>query len=279
MMFARRMDFLTEKMQRLIHDGRYREAESLGKGLLSLDPDAPEPRRLLNFSRGEALRKAEKEVKALRKLQARRLETRMEEDYVLNSRIISFPDDFAEKSQRRQREMEKGREEEIQEVWKTRLNRILSTQVNFNFENISFSDVVKYLENTYQFTIVVSPEVYRDIFDEGSLPVDLKASGMSLEMALTWLAEPLGLRLALKNAALYIDFPEKIRGRNTMKYYDLRDLTYVLKDFIAPEISLGGNEEGGFTVNQEQTPEDEGLDLEGLKEIIEDLVKRFEDAY
>lgn len=271
-----KVEYLTRQIERYVEAKDYDKAARLSRDILSLDPNNAKLKHFLQFSSHEAERARERSVKETKRREARRLELAMDEDYILQSDTMTFPEDFDKKTRTRE-QVETPPEPE----WKTDLKNRMRQKVSFNLVNMPFDDVLKHLESVYELPIIVEGRVREEIFADGTAPVDLRSKGMTIEAALRWIVEPLGVRVAYKNGAVYLTEDSDLSEDKNTLVYDVRDLAHVPPDYIGPEISLAGGEEGGGGIAIEQTSSEmtDTTDPEDLVRLIEAMIESYEAQY
>lgn len=268
-----KVDHLTRQVERHVEGKRYEQAERLSRDVLSLDPDNAKLKHFLQFSSHEAERTRERAVKNAKEREAKKMASRMDEDYIVQSELMTFPGDFDKKTRQREKVRTPPEPE-----WKTDLKNRMGQKVSFNLVNMPFDDVLKHLESVYELPIIVESRVREDVFDDGKGPVDLRSKGMTIEAALRWIVEPVGIHVAYKNGAIYLTENRSLTEDRHTLVYDVRDLAHVPPDFEAPDISLAGGEEGSTIcwVAPSTNEYNEGTDPEELVELIEAIIEAYE---
>ncbi|MGE4159225.1 MAG: hypothetical protein AB7F75_09020, partial [Planctomycetota bacterium] len=195
-------------------------------------------------------------------------------NHVIQTDTLSFPEDFATKV--RSRELD---ERPAEEEWKTQMRARLTIPSQADFDSVPFEQALNMLQSIHDIVIIVDSRCLEEELEGGHRLVTLKGNKLNLEAALRWMVEPLGLKVGLKDGAVYIGRAKDMREDFTLKYYDVRDLSLVPPDFIAPEISLAGSDDGGGVVIKDEIPDNSGLDLDSLKTLIERIIEDQESRY
>ena len=268
-----KIDYFTKEIESHLKREDYASAARLSKNVLSMEPANPRLKHYLQYASHEAERKERRRVTKSKREASRKTKIAMDADYILQTEVMSFPDDFAKKTRRRE-EVKVPPEAE----WKTNLKRRMDREVKFDFENIPFNDLMKHLQAVYEVPIIVDTEVLEEVFADGTAPIDLRSTGMSLETALKWVVDPFGLKVGYKNGAVYIAEAKDLVGDKNTLVYDVRDLAHVPSDYIAPEISLAGGEEasGGIVIQVAESEYTDTTDPEQLVELIESVIQSYE---
>lgn len=146
------------------------------------------------------------------------------------------------------------------------------TRITMEFNETPMEDVVSFLRSVSNLNILIDPEVLRERREE--LNVTLAVKDISLENALSLLTKFHGLsRTYRKGGIILLTTREKARGQLSTKVYDIRDLTFIVRDFRGPDIRLKENGTGiaPFDMEDDQEP-NRVTDSEQLVELIESNV-------
>jgi hypothetical protein len=108
--------------------------------------------------------------------------------------------------------------------WKERIQEQLGKRISFDFVDTPLPDVVSFLPNLTDTTIVLDPTVVRD----NERPVTLKVSDMRFYDALNWILRLADLVWDFKDEAIYISTREKVFPPVRLTY------AYSLKGKIPP---------------------------------------------
>jgi hypothetical protein len=150
------------------------------------------------------------------------------------------------------------------EEWRERLIAKTKLSVNHTFENMPLGEIVKRLMAIYDVSIIVSSDVDLDqIID--NIPTANLNFGQVLEILVSKI-EGDDLTWALKNGAIYIaDIRELAKGAYITSY-DVRDLIYIVEDYVGPEFASG--DEGESIVITETEEDNDAINGDDLVELI-----------
>jgi len=77
------------------------------------------------------------------------------------------------------------------------------------------------------------------------LPINLRVSDMSLDMALEWILKLDDLEYVLQGRAIFISKPSNLITAVELRVYDVSDLTQTIADYPGPDFQLQINQKGG----------------------------------
>ena len=110
--------------------------------------------------------------------------------------------------------------------WKQAIREKLQEPVTFDFIDTPLEDVIHFLRQLTDLTIVLDPKAMEalDITE-----ITLKVTDMKLEEALRWILNSVDLKWTLQDNAVYIS--DTIEGEAIRLLYDVTDLTFEVRDF------------------------------------------------
>lgn len=271
---SKRVASLLAQVKILVDRQDYKGAERLSRIVLEKDPANKTARHYAAFSASQADARRFEDQKRAKARGFRDAQFDQGGNFTLQTDTMTFPEDFAQKA--RERNVE---EEAPEQEWKTQLRSRLTVASQADFESVPFDHALTMLQSVHDIVIFVDPRCHEEELEGGLRLVTLRGSKMSVETALRWMVEPLGLKVGLKDGAVYIGRAKDMREDFKMKMYDVRDLSLVPTDYVGPEISLAGGDEGGCIFIEPKVPDDKELDLEGLKALIENIIEDQESRY
>ncbi|MFW6164050.1 MAG: tetratricopeptide repeat protein [Planctomycetota bacterium] len=269
-----------DQAQTLLDQRRYDQARALCDAILRDDP-----------SHGGATDLRERAVEASRDavvdraVRERRREVdlhwRLTESWTSpQNQIVSMPRDLFEKVKNRKVPVVLGGEDVEPEPWERAIREKLRTQkVTFDFVETPLPDVLAFISSLTDTTIILDPDAV-----QGPAPaITLRVSDMSLERALNWICRLANLKYSLKNEALYVAHPDKLRDRVVLRMYDVTDLTMEVQNFAGRQQALatsegrGADDGGGGDALKDFWPdededEEERLTGERLIEFIRSMI-------
>lgn len=150
------------------------------------------------------------------------------------------------------------------------ISTIETLKVSLNFTDAPLAEVVDFFREITGVNILVSKGV-KDSGDDH--PVTLKVDELKAVDALALITQMVDLSYKLEDGVLMIVTKEETKQDTYLELYDVRDLLFHLRDFQAPEISLGSGGAGegdlGVTITG-------GEDTSGSLEdpaVLVDLIK------
>lgn len=190
---------------------------------------------------------------------------------------VVFPDNWL--SVRAYREA-RGQGLVVEETpWKKALRERLSGPAGrpFDYSGTTVELIIAEFEKDMGIQMKLDPKIedqHKDIQitqfkDElGTIPLDQK---------LNELTDALGLKWTLKYGGVFISNDEGVRGEMQTRFLDVKDLLVKPLNFSAPSTGFATTSTGGLEGDEEE-PEEEGLDLEKIVEIITKHVPEIADA-
>ena len=128
--------------------------------------------------------------------------------------------------------------------WKKLVLEEMEKKVSFDFLDTPLADVVAFLQNLTGVNMVIDPNA-----TEGDdVPVTLKVNDMRLGAALDWILRLCDLSYALKDEVVYVSTKDRIKDKENLHIYDVRDLLARIPDYSGtglPSIGEGGSGGGG----------------------------------
>lgn len=270
-----------EQATELFDQGRYAPARALADAILRDDPSSGPAADLRE--RAMAARSA---ATVDRAIQDRRRETdllwRITDSWTSpQNQLVHMPREIFEVVQARTVPAVLGGDGAEPEPWELRLREKLGSQkISFDFVETPLPDVLAFLSSLTDVTIILDPDAIRD----GAPTVTLRVNEMTLERALNWICKLASLKYNLKNEAIYVAHPEKLRDRVVLRMYDVSDLTMEIKNFagrqraLATDLGGGGDQDGAGQMAENwwdddgDEDEDKGLTGEGLVEFIRRMI-------
>jgi type II secretory pathway component GspD/PulD (secretin) len=113
---------------------------------------------------------------------------------------------------------------------------LASTRVSVDFQEVDFDDTIEFLRETSGLNIVVDRRL------RGGPPVTLRLAGVTLKSLLGVILRPRDAAYAVSEGIVRIVPVDEIRGRVTLRIYDVSELTFPLRDMPGGEIMI--TEEG-----------------------------------
>lgn len=165
-----------------------------------------------------------------------------------------YPGDWQERRAGRRLALEVVDEEP---EWRAALRDRLVARVTLNLDAAPLSVAVETLARSGGINIVVAPELLAS-----DSVISLRAVGMPLADALTWIAEQAGTRWSLAEGAVYIG---AARGEpSVVVIHDIADLLLGTRDFPGLRLDMGKGEGVGFLAAQEPQPAPTADDIADL---------------
>jgi len=241
-LFATRNQARLEQARTLFDQRRYDQARGLCDAILRDDPAdgaAADLREQATAARSDAV--------IDRAIAERRSETDLHMRMIGSlttpqTRLVSMPRELLEQVKNRTGSVTLGGKEMEPEAWERQLREKLSSQkISFDFVETPLPDVLSFLGSLTDVSIILDPDT---LMDE-SPTVTLRVNEMSLERALNWICKLVNLRYGLKNEAIYVAHPGKLRDRVVLRMYDVSDLTMEVKNFAGRQKALSTGEGHG----------------------------------
>lgn len=215
----------------------YKRCEALCKRILKMDPTYGPADTLLVKSRARRHQIFERENYKTRGQETRATMTDVEEATIPYAERIIYPDYWEDIVARSESGATVAAEEE---AWVREIKRKLQERVSFEFVRTPLSEAVRFLQNLTGVNMILDPQAIEDI---GDVPITLRVTRMSLDLALGWILRLADLQYTLKDNAVFISQPDRLHEAVQLKIYDVRDLTMKIQHFSGPDfaIEVGGS--------------------------------------
>lgn len=218
----------------------FEECESLCERILKIDPTYQEAEDLISKSRAKRHALFESNDYIVRRHERRSTMNNVEEATIPYSDRILYPSNWEEIVARADTA---GATQTEEEAWVREIRRKLQERVSFEFVETPLSEAVQFLQNLTKVNMILDPQAIEEI---GDVPITLRVTRMSLDLALGWILRLAGLQYALKDNAVFISRPENLAGDVQLKIYDVRDLTMKIQHFSGPDFAIEVGGSGGM---------------------------------
>jgi len=224
--YDQKIAYKLSKARDLLMQCRYKEARSMAMNVLEDDPLNVEAMKLrdMTFNAGLSKERGETARHTTEQTLLSWAETR--EAQVPYRDTLIYPSNWAEIIKRKIEAI--GTESEEEPPWMPDLKNKLETKVSFDFVETPLQDVVTFLQQITNATIILDAKSMSGL---ASPEVTLKVTEMKLSQALDWILKQVGLQYALKEQAIYIGNAEAVGGDALLKLYDVTDVTLEIRDF------------------------------------------------
>ncbi|MCS6970982.1 MAG: hypothetical protein NZ552_08255 [Planctomycetes bacterium] len=201
-------------------------------------------RRLLSATHQRRLREIAAREQELRREVALRVERALLPTGFAGQPI--YPEDWASRRVGRRVALEVA---ETEPEWRAALRDRLTARVSFHLEGATLATAIETLSRLGGINIIAASELLA-----GEHLVSLRAVGMSLADALTWVAEQAGTRWDLADGAVYLG-PLRVAAP-VVVLHDIADLLLGTRDFPGPRLNLenAGSTGATFAAAQEPSP-------------------------
>ena len=161
-----------------------------------------------------------------------------------------------------------------------RVRQVLSsTIVSFSFEDQPVAEVVEYLGTLGDINVVL---------DHGKIEpgqtVTLKLKNVSMETAIKFVSESIGMKYVIRDGVVLISDEEGTKQEPMTRVYEVLDLVTETPDFAGPNFELGqlsGSGSGGTSTNQSPWTnttttgtEEQSATLQERTEALVELIKQ-----
>lgn len=238
---AAKVDELLRRAKDSLSRGDYRRAEVDAWNAYELDRRREDARDLYLKARRDGHDAFDDRHEDERLERLARVNEEIYREMIPQSEILVYPEDWQRRSLRKPREIGGQKEE----PWMAALRDRLDQRVSFEFAEQPFEDVVAFLHSVTGVNIIVAPSVTA----KGGINITLRAKDMRFGDALKWVLELGGLKMAMKDQAIFIS-DQAITGAVALRMYDVADLVAAKRDFPGRELafsSAGGG--GGASTN------------------------------
>ncbi|MHC4840030.1 MAG: hypothetical protein ACYTDT_03580 [Planctomycetota bacterium] len=122
-----------------------------------------------------------------------------------------------------------------------KLETALKTTVidSFSFEDTDIVDVVKTIAKKSRINIVFDKAAIEDMSEDDRL-VTIELTDIKAQNALKIVLDQVGLYQSFRHGVVYITTEEDAVEATSLKTYDVRDITVIIRDFPSPRIRLKG---------------------------------------
>ena len=224
--YDQRIAKLLGKARDLLVECRYKESRDIAINVLELDPMNTEAMKLRDLAFNSRLRNESGETARHTGEETLLSWAQTREAQVPYSETLIYPSNWAEIIKRKIGVI--GTETEEEPPWMPDLRNKLETKVSFDFVETPLQDVVTFLQQITNATIILDAKSMSGL---ASPEVTLKVTEMKLSQALDWILKQVGLQYALKEQAIYIGNAEAVGGDALLKLYDVTDVTLEIRDF------------------------------------------------
>ena len=237
-LFDERMQALYRQATTLFEQRRYDEARKVAEEILLRDPANGAAESLLesatDASRNELIERAIKE----RRIETERhwQETRGYAVPYTGVRPLMSRERFEEVRSRKAATAIGGEVVEEQ-PWERRVKESMNKKITFDFVETPLQDVIAFISQLADVTIVLDTEAVKD----EPHSVTLRVNDMRLQSALNWVLKLVGLKYTLKDEAIFISKSERIHDRPVLRMYDVTDLTIDIKNFQGRQQALASD--------------------------------------
>ncbi len=103
-------------------------------------------------------------------------------------------------------------------------------------EGTDLDQVVSYLRTITGLNFFITPKVRAEVYDE--VEIDLQLDDVSVRTVLDLITEPYELKWSPENGVVKIATKDEVRGDMYIRYFDIKDLTVAIENFVGQEINL-----------------------------------------
>lgn len=130
--------------------------------------------------------------------------------------------------------------EEMSEAERKINERLNSTNITLNFNDVPFREVILYIKNTADINIVVDQKVIQNFQIEGTKVENLNLENLKLKTALNLLMKFYNLTYIFRDDVLFITSKdsEAAKGKSVPVLHPIQDLTAQVADFPGPIVRL-----------------------------------------
>jgi type II secretory pathway component HofQ len=151
------------------------------------------------------------------------------------------------------------------------VNVLQSLKVSLNFTDTPLEEVASFLREVTSLNILLSREAREVAMDK---QVTLKVDDLRLSDALGLIVDMTEMSYKIEDGVIILSSKSEVKGDTYLELYDVRDLLFHLRDFVAPTISLSDTSvsEGGAMGITTEGASDTGDSLEDPALLVE-LIK------
>ena len=155
---------------------------------------------------------------------------KIDRDRIIPSHVLTYPDDKDWAAVlRRSRDLGKspGVTGSVVSDWEKELNEKLNRRISFSFNNASFAEITKYLQDSTDVVIVTDPRA-----PVGKTPIAVKLKDVTLASALDIVCDFAGVKWSMADTMVYVSDNE-VQERPQLATYGVIDLITPVRDFAA----------------------------------------------
>jgi hypothetical protein len=146
-----------------------------------------------------------------------------------------------------------------------------TTMLSVDFQDTPLTACVQFVRQVSGINVVIDRRVAEQrALDETR--ITLEVNDVSLRTVLAFMCEFADLAARWRHSVLMLTSPELARGAPVARLYDVRDLTFTMKDFPGPEIRLSTSDSGAAGPLSLMT--DEGEDQTPTRDQVIDLIQQ-----
>lgn len=170
-----------------------------------------------------------------------------------HSKLFTLPTDWNERTKKsKPGEDDEAAAKNQEEEWIKNIKNKMLKLTPIRFEDAELPDVIQFLSQMANVNIILHPGA-RLMEDGSPRLVTLNVPNMSLQSALEWIILfQRDLAFEYRDDAILVDLKTNIEGKYITKTYDIRDLVFQIRHFVAPRIDL---EPGADALAIEAAPE------------------------
>ncbi len=270
-----RINTLIDQAKAHYERGHYEAGMDLANKILELDPTNAEAHTIIAVSRDRFHIKRRKYLDEEYREQFTLTRERAERMNIPHKDYLVYPDNWHEIAQRTGQEAKTR----PQDPWKLEVRKKLARHVDFDFVDTPLDEVISFLNQLAQVTIILDPKVAAK--GANKAPITLRVQDMEMEVALRWILKLAELEYDLRGQAVFITDKASLASASELEIYDIRDLTTKVEDFPGPPIDKISPLGGGAAVNPFAAPAAGGtIAATDLKDLIKDKImpNEFADA-
>ncbi len=156
----------------------------------------------------------------------------------------------------------------------TTRNQLRTGRISFNFQGANFAEVIKFINDAKQMSIVVDPAVAPEL---ESVPISLNLQDVSIETALKQMTKLAGnLTYVIQGPVVFITKADSAaaRPKPIIQVHAIGDLTVPLTNFIAPDLNLLPSKAEESEDNPKFGKSSEGIAPFGGADKVQELVQK-----
>jgi general secretion pathway protein D len=237
----RRIRMLIDKAYLLFDRQDYAEAGRLAKRILEMDATNTEAVQLKVLCRIKEIDKRDSKVREIKKEAVKSWVEISTRATIPFGRVLVYPENWRQVARRQSLAERRLQEPE----WQKALRRALEREVSLQFNEQPLEECIHYLrgladDGSSAASIIMDPKAFGPGGVDSQTPITLKLSKTRLGLALRWILRMAKLDYAMKDGAIFISTPDRLKGELQQKIYDVRDLTFQIQSFPGPEVGVGG---------------------------------------